>query len=182
MKDTRTFLNDAMDRYADGDDAAFEDLYRGLAPLLLSFFLKRGSSEACAEEMVQQAFLQMHLARARYVTGFDVAPWAFAIARRLRIDAHRRSQREVPTEESTEEPAAGDALPDEELMAHETANALRRSFRSLTPAQREAFELVKGADLSLAQAATILGTTVTGVKLRMHRATQALREVANAAA
>jgi RNA polymerase sigma-70 factor (ECF subfamily) len=41
--------------------------------------------------------------------------------------------------------------------------------------QRAAFDLVKGQGLSLARAATTLGTSVTGVKLRTHRAYRLLR-------
>ena len=40
-----------------------------------------------------------------------------------------------------------------------------------------AFELVKQEGLSMAEAAAVLGTTVSAVKLRAHRAYEALRRV-----
>ncbi len=73
----------AMDRYAQGDDAAFSELYDALAPRLYGYLLRQTRNNARAEDLTQQTFLQMHCARGRFVRGADVVPWAFAIARRL---------------------------------------------------------------------------------------------------
>jgi RNA polymerase sigma-70 factor (ECF subfamily) len=72
-----------MDRYADGDDAAFGLVYDVLAPRLYPFLLHKTRNPARAEHLVEQTFLQMHCARETYVTGADVLRWAFAIARSL---------------------------------------------------------------------------------------------------
>jgi len=45
----------------------------------------------------------------------------------------------------------------------------------LPQSQRQAFELIKNEGLSVAEAAQVLGTTVAAVKLRAHRAYEALR-------
>src|SRR5258708_12316377 len=87
-----------MDRYANGDDGAFGDLYDLLAPRLYGYLVRQTRNTARAEDLVQQTFLQMHCARGRFVPGADVVPWAFAIARRLLIDGVRRSGREVSLE------------------------------------------------------------------------------------
>ena len=170
-------LNDAMDQYAAGKDAAFAVVYERLAPRLLAF-LRRGTDDASAEELLQQTFLQMHLARDRYRTGLDVVPWAFAIARRLRIDRHRKAGREVVGGPGDESPS-DDPSPHEALAARETATSLQRSLHELPASQRDAFELVKNAGLSHAQAAEALGTTVGAIKVRVHRACEALRVVAS---
>jgi RNA polymerase sigma-70 factor (ECF subfamily) len=67
------------------------------------------------------------------------------------------------------------ATGEEMLAAKETAGRLTRTLARLPAQQRAAFDLVKGEGKSLADAAAILGTTVTGVKLRAHRAYVALR-------
>src|SRR4051812_10555208 len=79
-------LDAAMDRYAGGDDAAFEIVYDGLAPRLQSFLLRYTNDRARAEDVVQQTMLQIHRARGRFLIGSQVVPWAFANARRLLID------------------------------------------------------------------------------------------------
>ena len=165
----------AMDRYALGDASAFAEVYDGLAPRLLGFLRRRLRNDALAEELLQQTFLQIHAGREHYRTGLDVVPWAFAIARRLVIDVIRRSGREVPADPESSEPASTDPNPDEAFALRDAAEEIVRRLDSLPPNQREAFDLVKGEGLTLAQAAQALGTTVTAVKLRLHRAYEALR-------
>ena len=165
----------AMDRYASGEDAAFGELYDLLAPRLLGFLFRQTRDRARAEDLVQQTFLQMHCARDSYMTGADVLPWAFAIARRLAIDSYRRTKREVLDGEMDLAAMIDDLGPDDALRSKQAARALQETFEALPESQRVAFELIKMDGLSLAQAAETLGTTVTAVKLRAHRTYEALR-------
>jgi RNA polymerase sigma-70 factor (ECF subfamily) len=171
--------NRAMDRYAQGDDAAFSDLYDALAPRLFGYLLRQTRNTAKAEDLVQQTFLQMHCARGRFICGADVVPWAFAIARRLLIDGVRRSGREVSLELREEAgappPVSTATPPDEMLHCKELALSIERELARLPDAHREAFQLLKQEGLSLVEAAQVLGTTVSAVKLRAHRTYQALR-------
>ncbi len=172
-------LDVAMDRYARGEDAAFEELYDGLAPRLQSFLQRYTRDRARAEDVVQQTMLQIHRARGRFTPGAQVVPWAFAIARRLLIDMHRRGGREVlaPTSDETltQVMAALDDRADDVAIAKETAQRLSEELARLPENQRVAFELIKQDGLSVAEAAQVLGTTVAAVKLRAHRAYEAMR-------
>jgi RNA polymerase sigma-70 factor (ECF subfamily) len=172
--------NSAMDRYAQGDDGAFSELYDGLAPRLYGYLLRQTRNNARAEDLVQQTFLQMHCARGRFSRGADVVPWAFAIARRLLIDGVRRSGREVSLElreEAGAPPPVSTALQQDEVVhSKQLAASIERELARLPDSHREAFELIKEEGLSLAEAADVLGTTVAAVKLRAHRTYQALRE------
>lgn len=174
-------LDAAMDRYARGEDAAFAEVYDGLAPRLLGYLLKHTRDQARAEDIVQQTMLRIHRARGRFEPGAEVMPWAFAIARRLLIDSHRRGGREVLASSSDDDAAelvlALDAAADDVAIAKETAATLAAELGRLPENQRVAFELIKQEGLSVAEAAQILGTTVSAVKLRAHRAYEALREV-----
>ncbi len=170
-------INDAMDRYAVGDDSAFISIYDVLSPRLYAFLRRGTKDDALAQDLVQQTFLQIHGARERYATGLDVIPWAFAIARRLRIDAFRKSGREVHGEPMGHVASSGPS-PHEELEHRRAAEVLHRALTSLPDAQRETYELVEGEGLSMAQAAEVLGTTVMAVKLRLHRARQSLQTAA----
>jgi RNA polymerase sigma-70 factor (ECF subfamily) len=174
-------LDAAMDRYARGDDRAFEEIYDGLSPRLQSFLLRYTHDRARAEDVVQQTMLQIHRARGRFTLGGQVVPWAFAIARRLLIDMHRRGGREVlaPTSDDTimQLLAAVDASADDVAIAKETAAVLAKELARLPKNQRVAFELIKQDGLSVAEAAQVLGTTVAAVKLRAHRAYEAMRAV-----
>jgi RNA polymerase sigma-70 factor (ECF subfamily) len=167
----------AMERYADGDDEAFAELYDGVAPRLFGFALRWTRSRSAAEDVVQQTLLQIHAARHRFVRGGAVLPWAYAIARRLLIDLGRRDGREVLRGDGVrdpEEPAVALAQ-DEALELRRMEAAAQRDLAALPPGWRDAFELVKFEGLSVAETAEVLGITRAMVKIRTHRATVALR-------
>ena len=170
-----------MERYARGDDAAFGAIYDALAPRLYGYLVRQTRDLARAEDLVQQTLLHMHRARGSFIPGAQVTPWAFAIARRLLIDGLRRGKREVlraTDDEASEDVAvATDPRADDLVQAQETAHRIQRELARLPEGQRVAFELIKQDGLSLAEAAEVLGTTVAAVKLRAHRAYEALRAV-----
>jgi RNA polymerase sigma-70 factor, ECF subfamily len=173
--------DEAMSRYAMGDQGAFEIVYDAVAPRLERHLRRRIRQTARVDDIIQQTFLQMHSARGTFVIGAEVIPWAFAIARRLSIDFERKTRREEYREMNDDElpsrpPLAASVASSEEILqAREAGATLSAAFDRLSERQRAAFELVKTEGLSHAQAALVLGTSVTGIKLRVHRAYLALR-------
>ncbi len=172
---TRPAQDLAMDRYARGDESAFADVYDAIAPRLYSFLLRQTRSEARAKDVLQQTMLKIHLARGSFHEGAAVLPWAYAIARRLWIDSTRRGRREVPQEPDDDAPAVEQIAPDDAAYASELGARIRSALAKLPETQRVAFQLVKEEELSIAEAAAILGTTESAVKLRAHRAYETLR-------
>ena len=171
----------AMDRYASGDAEAFSVLYDLLAPRLYGYLLRQTRNPSRAEDLVQQTMLRIHCARGRFVRGAAVTPWAFAIARRLFIDEMRRNRLEGlrPDDgrdgDGLDNAVATDLPADEQVHSSELARMIRRELDRLPEGQRAAFELVKHEGLTHAEAADVLGTTVTAIKLRAHRTYAALR-------
>jgi RNA polymerase sigma-70 factor (ECF subfamily) len=172
----------AMDRYACGEDAAFSELYDLLAPRLASFLMRRTRDEAKTDDLVQQTFLQMHCARRHFARGASVTAWAYAIARRLLIDTFRKSGRETladtradgdDEDERTCAPAG--EMPDRVAANNRLARRLEQELARVPRTNREAFELVHREGLTAAEAAEALGTTAMAVRLRVHRAYEALR-------
>lgn len=174
--------DEAMARYAQGDAAAFDAVYEGVAPRLDSYLRRHVHGATRVEDIIQQTFLQMHAARGTFNVGAEVFPWALAIARRLMFDVGRKARREEYRDMQNEEEldarmamAKAVASGEELLEAREIGAYLSAAYDRLSEPQRVAFELVKSAGLSHAQAATVAGTSVTGIKLRVHRAYVALR-------
>jgi RNA polymerase sigma-70 factor (ECF subfamily) len=170
-----------MERYAAGDDAAFETLYDSLAGRLHGYIRRHVPDPHACDDILQETFLRMHRARGTFVTGAPVLPWAFAIARRLVIDQAGRNRR-APQIVDDVDPApvsvAGDVdRPEQALEARRLAQRLAGALAKLPESQRTAFELLKQDGLTLAEAAAVLGTTATAVKLRAHRAYESLRAV-----
>ncbi|MCU0691015.1 MAG: RNA polymerase sigma factor [Polyangiaceae bacterium] len=184
MDEREVRANQAMDRYAAGEASAFPVVYDALAPRLYRYLMKlTGGDRARAEDLVQQTFLQMHDARGRFVAGSAVAPWAYAIARRLFLDTARKGKRENLLGIAQDLAAGmvdGTPTPEADLEARRMAAELNEELARLPARQREAFLLVREEGLSMAEAALVLGTTVAGVKLRASRASKALRAVLGA--
>jgi RNA polymerase sigma-70 factor, ECF subfamily len=180
LDQSRTTAGDAaMERYAAGDDAAFAALYDALAGRLYAYLRRHVPDPHGCDDLLQETFLRMHRARGTFITGAAVLPWAFAIARRLMLDRMRRDRR-VPAgaDDVDQDPVStvGAAdRPEQVVEAREAARRLARALARLPDSQRTAFELLKQDGLSLAEAAEVLGVTVTAVKLRAHRAYESLR-------
>jgi RNA polymerase sigma-70 factor (ECF subfamily) len=174
--------DEAMARYAQGDATAFEAVYEGVASRLEGYLRRHVRGTTRVEDIIQQTFLQMHAARGTFNAGAEVFPWALAIARRLMFDVGRKARREEYRDmrndddlDARAEVAKAVASGEEMLEAREIGAYLSAAYDRLSEPQRVAFELVKTAGLSHAQAATVAGTSVTGIKLRVHRAYVALR-------
>ena len=171
----------AMGRYADGDDRAFQDVYRLIAERLRAFLLRQTRKPAVADDLLQETFLRMHRARGAFDRGARVLPWCYAIARNVHIDYVRqaavRKERPASEEEEVGHLAASTDADGEQLVAaRQLADLVDRTLAQLPPNQREAFILLRYEGLSVADAAAVLGATEGAVKLRAFHAYEALRE------
>jgi RNA polymerase sigma-70 factor (ECF subfamily) len=166
----------AMERYAAGEDAAFAVVYDKVGPRLYGYLLRQTRDRAFAEDLLQQTMLHIHRARGRFIVGAEVTPWAFAIARRLLLDGMRRARRAGPVADGDPDASlAPDDSADDVVQARELYTRMGEVLAKLPETQRVAFELLKQEGLSVAEAAQVLGTTPAAVKLRAHRAYEALR-------
>ncbi len=183
-------LDEAMDRYARGDDAAFDELYRRGAPRLRGFLIRLCGDRALAEDLIQEAFLRVHRARGSFGAGAPAVPWILAIGRNVFRDHVRRVRaRPATTAGSTAEDdhaqqpeAAVDTRGDEALAAQEMLDVVRRTLSELPTLQREAFLLLRFEGLSVSEAAQVVGASVGAVKIRAFRAYEALRAALDRAA
>jgi RNA polymerase sigma-70 factor (ECF subfamily) len=176
--DWRERASAAMDKYACGDESAFEGLYDDLAPRLHAFLCRRVRNPTLAEDLLQQSFERMHASRRHFAAGSDVVPWAFAITRRLLIDWYRKygRSRSCDHHADTELLPSHDPSPAAVASKRHLLRRVERELECVRSTNRIAFELVKLDGISIEDAAQMLGTTVMGVKLRVHRTLQALQE------
>ncbi len=175
-------LSSVMDRYAQGEDPAFDQLYRMGAPRVRGFLLRLCGNLALADDLLQETFLRVHRARGSFAVGAAALPWMLAIARNVLRDHARRAQARPITRAA--DPRAGedahaeappDGRGDEVLAAQEMLKVVRNVLLELPALQREAFVLLRFEGLSVSEAAQVLGTTDGAVKVRAFRASEALR-------
>jgi RNA polymerase sigma-70 factor (ECF subfamily) len=160
--------------YVAGDATAFDRLYRQIAPQLNAYLLRLTRDRARADDLLQVTFTKLHRARSSYLVGAPLMPWVIAIARRSFLDERRSAK------SRNEDLSADGNLPEpvrpEEPPPTDTSEALDRALDSLPEAYREAIQLTKVVGLSLVEAAEVLETTPTAVKLRVHRGYTLLRK------
>ncbi|HEY3496404.1 MAG TPA: RNA polymerase sigma factor [Polyangiaceae bacterium] len=169
----------AMGRYADGDEAAFAEVFAVVGPRIQRFLRRLCGADELARDLFQDTLLRMHQARGAFRPGAAVLPWAYAIARNAFVDSARARKRRPVTIGGTgaDEPAEPAVAPDAEssVLANETARAVARALAGMTDARREAFVLVRFEGMSIADAAQILGASENAVKLRAFQAYEIIR-------
>jgi RNA polymerase sigma-70 factor (ECF subfamily) len=174
----------AMERYAAGDDSAFEELYRLLSPRLYRLCAALAGRND-ADELLQEVFLKLHRARGSFAPGGSVVAWSYAIARTTQLDRMRRRARrpESPLEaEQLDSCGAQDAENPESLSSErDLALMLETELQRLSETQRSAYVLVKLEGMRCADAAEVLGVSINAVKQRVHRASEQLKSALVAA-
>jgi len=178
QKAQRARVNEAMSRYARGDDRAFEELYRTLSPRLYRLCLCLvGRTEA--EELLQEVFLKMHRARGTFLEGGSVLAWSFAIARTTSVDHIRRRRRrpeDVSAPEHLEAHASVSAAsPESSYVGRALEETVDRELGRLSETLRVAYLMVKLEGLTCAEAGSALGVSTSAIKQRVHRAGEELK-------
>lgn len=164
-----------MEAYVAGDAAAFERLFRALAPSIHAFFVRSVGSGA-AEDLLQTTFLKLHGARRTWRRGERLRPWAFTIAARVRIDwlrRHGRAEGEVDDDEVADPERRHD--PADAVLARERADRVHAALERLAAPQRAVIHLHRFEDLSFAEIGRVLGISEGAAKLRAFRAYAQLR-------
>jgi RNA polymerase sigma-70 factor (ECF subfamily) len=164
-----------MSAYAQGDEAAFEPLFRALAPRLMGFFRRSGLSHELSEDLVQASFVRLHQARDRYREGAPLRPWLFTIAARVRLD-YLRKQRRSPAPADTDVDALQDETEPVAPEQEERAHSVRDALDQLPPALRVVVHLHRFEELSFPEIGEVLGINAGTARVRAFRAYKLLRE------
>jgi len=167
--DSDTGLELLMARYQQGDFTAATALVDRLSPQLHRYFLLQFVSRRYADDLLQETWMRIHEIRHTYRSGQPVLPWLYAIARNIRVDHYRRTQRSEMREQSLDESAD---------IAHPAADAgdLEALLAVLPESQREVIAMLKISGMSVEEVARATSCSVGSVKQKAHRAYERLRE------
>ncbi len=160
-------------RYQQGDEAAFDELYRRYYSRLRAYCRRRVGDDFIAEELAQEAFVRALRAMPGFAGDRRFYPWMTVIAQRLCVDHHRLASRTEPAadfEDDGDLDAGFDGVLDESDHA-QLAVAMAR----LAPRHREALRLREEEGQSYQAMAAHLAVPVTTVEALLHRARKSLR-------
>jgi RNA polymerase sigma-70 factor, ECF subfamily len=158
---------DLAARFAAGDESAIRAVYARYAGPVLTVALSMLGKRELADEAVQTTMLKAWRAAPSFDPSRELAPWLYAIARRVSIDIYRREQRAAAPEDM-----ADDAVTVTPLSFERTWEAweVRCAVERLPPDEREVVRLAHFGGLTHAEIATHMGVPIGTVKSRSNRA------------
>lgn len=170
-----------------GDPGAFETLVRTHMPMMLSVARRFLHSEEDARDAVQDAFVSAFRSIDKFQANARLSTWLHRIVVNASL-MRLRTQKRRPEEDIEEHlPRFGEdghqAVPSESwtetaetiLQRTELGDIVRSAIDQLPDTYREVVLLRDIEELSTEEAAQTLGVTPNAVKVRLHRARQALR-------
>ncbi len=164
-----------------GNPVAFEALVARYAQDLYSFFQRFVGNRAAADDLVQETFLQVHLAAGTFDPGRAFRPWLYTIAANKARDYMRaRSRRAVRSLDrragDSDGPTSADLLawggesPADQFEAEQLRESVREMITRMPEPQRFILLLGYYHRLPYSEIAEILGVPVGTVKSRLHAA------------
>ncbi|QCO15657.1 RNA polymerase sigma factor [Azospirillum brasilense] len=170
-----------MARIRAGDQAAYRVLVHRHLKRAYALARRMSGSDAEAEDIAQDAFLQVWQRRDRWTDeGAKFTTWLYRVVVNRCIDHKRR-----PAGEDLDSvPEPPDHAPDAvtHIQRRQVAARLRDAQDRLPPPQRAALALYYNEGLSSAEVATIMQISVTAVESLLKRARQQLRTLLRASA
>jgi RNA polymerase sigma-70 factor (ECF subfamily) len=152
---------------AAGSQEAFHALFQRHADRVLRYAISIVRSRHLAEEVLQETMIVIWKGAKRFEGRSKATTWMLGIARNLSHNLLRKEKR-------------GERVPDVEMTMPDPADGtqkalqVQRALDVLTDAQREVLHLVYYEEMSLAEAANVLGIPEGTVKSRMFHARKAL--------
>ena len=158
-------------------DAAARGAWKELDAKLRPFVARRVRSESDVDDVVQDVFLRLHHTASSLRDGERFGAWVYRIARNAIVD-HHRSKARHPI--SDREPI-DEELEEDDRSAEEELAAWIAVFVAMLPTPyREALTLTELEGLTQKEAAAMLGLSLSGMKSRVQRGREQLRELLEA--
>jgi RNA polymerase sigma-70 factor (ECF subfamily) len=164
-----------MQRVAQGDKAAFGHIVQAHQDRLLRFATRLLGDRDAAQDAVQEAFLRLWRARARYQPSGRLLTYLLRVVRNICLDYHRANH---PTESLTRVehlPSASAGDPQYDCQTRALAQAVQHAVLDLPEAQRVVFILSHYEGQSYREIAVVLECPLGTVASRKAQAVETLR-------
>lgn len=137
-------------------------------------------NRAEAEEVLQTVYLKILEGKARYRGECQLKTWLFAVIRKTAITQHRKAllRSLISTTGANSESRAGcsSLQPEVRLERSEMQTRFRQAIQLLPERQRDTLHLVFYQDLSLREAAEVMGISIGSARRHYERGKKRLRE------
>lgn len=172
-------LGELLKLAARGDEAAFAQLYDATSKRVFGLALRVVRDPAQAEEVIQEAYLEVWRTSARYDESKGSAlAWIFTLVHRKAVDRVRSAEastRRDTTYHHKNQPVEHDTTA-EAVQASFEARRVRAALETLTAVQRQALELAYFGGYTHTEVATMLDLPVGTAKTRIRDGLIRLRD------
>jgi RNA polymerase sigma-70 factor (ECF subfamily) len=159
-----------LERFVQGDEAAFEALFRQFEREVYRWVLRITRDTATAEDAVVDAFWRAYRSRARFDPSRSFGAWIRRIATSAALDHLSAARKRGPLAAVSDGTSMTGAVP------HELRDSIRVAFARLPPRLVVVAVLAFIEQQSYAEIADALDLPVGTVKSRVFRATRLLRQ------
>lgn len=171
---------DLMLGYQQGDAVAFDVLYERHKGGVFRYFLSKCHQQAIAEELFQDVWMKLIIARDRYGVRAKFTTYLYQLAHNRFIDYYRKARTDVLQQKDCGKDveqitADGQKQADEQLDILRQTEMLSELVDNLPDEQREAFMLREEAGLTVAEIAEVTGVNAEATKSRLRYAVKKLR-------
>jgi len=166
-----------VERALHGDKDAFAQLVEVYQTPVYNLACRMLGNANDAEDAAQETFLRAYAQLRRFRTDQKFATWLLSIDAHYCIDRLRRRRflwLSLDDGMLSDTLTSSAAEPDDELLRRESQQEIERLLERLSPANRLAVVLHYWHGQSIEEIARTTGDSVSAVKVRLHRARQAL--------
>lgn len=167
-----------LEAVARREQAAFRRLHARHSVRIFRFLMRLMQNQATAEEVLNEVFLEIWQHADRYEGRSSPSTWMMAIAHNKAVSSLRRRREQTS---SDDELGADIPDPDDDPEAHaqkqDKGRIMRACIAALSADHREILDLVYYQELSVGEAAEVLGIPENTVKTRMFYARKKLSEL-----
>lgn len=171
-------MSDPSQAAPDPGRAMFERLIGEMRPKLHRYCARMTGSAIDGEDIVQEALMKAIAAYGATESIARLEAWLFRIAHNAALDFLRRRARQAAREAPEELEMVAD--PVDAAAARDIAATSLKTFQHVPVAQRSSVILMDVLGYTIAEIATLTGSTVPAVKASLHRGRAGLRALAKA--
>ena len=161
-------------RAGNGETEAFQRLYEVHHAAIFRFAYRLTGAIDIAEDLTQECFVRLMGSTTFDKQRGSLRQYLYGIMRNLARQREQASEREIDWNAEDNCKSTDLAFADS-LNSQELNEAVQTAISDLPPLQREAVALCEFEELSLNEAAAVVGTDVGTIKSRLHRGREGLR-------
>lgn len=165
-----------MERYIQGEEAAFSELYQRYAPRVYGFVKKRLQNPGLIEDVFQNTFLKLHRSKEQFDSNQAFAPWLFTICNSVVIDLFKSSefQKGQLTDVREDVSDLAGAVEDQEVSSE---NEMSEKIKNLSSDDQNILQWRFFDEQSFAEIAKKLESNEASIRKRVSRAVNRLKDL-----